>query len=64
MSLKFHFALVPRLLNVGCLVRDCTPESSSGLQHPNPFFQKVSFSKKLPGNIEVRCLSANEQKDN
>lgn len=54
MSLKFHFALVPRLFNVGCLVGDYIPESFSGLQCLNPFFQKVFFSKKLPGNKEVR----------
>lgn len=53
MSLKFHFALVPSLLNVGCLLGDYIPESFSGLQCLNPFFQKVFFSKKLPGNKEV-----------
>lgn len=45
---------MPRLLNVGCLVGDYIPESFSGLQCLNPFFQKVFFSKKLPGNKEVR----------
>lgn len=52
MCLKFHFALVPWFLNVGCLVGDYVPESFSGFQCLNPVFQKVFCSKKLAGNNE------------